>query len=216
VTVCLVFGYRARSEHENPSQDVAEALDGATIAGAPVRGVVLDIDSATVASAIRREVEASRPRLTIGTGVARSAFGLQVERAGVNLLDFQMPDGTGRRPTGAPVVEGGPPAYFATVPVKAMVAAIREAGVPARVSHSASTHMCNQSLYLQLHLAAGGHGAWRAGFIHVPNRPEFVARRRGWGPSLSFDAVLAGVRAGIEVALERTTDVDATLEDWEW
>ena len=216
MTECLIFGYRRRSEHENPSQDVAEALDGETLAGTPVRGVVLELDSTTVASAIRREVEASRPRLTIGTGVARSSFGLQVERVGVNLLDFQMPDGNGRRPTGAPVVEGGPPAYFATVPVKAMVAAIREAGVPARVSHSASTHMCNQSLYLQLHLAALGGDAWRAGFIHVPNRSEFVARGRDWGPSLSIDAVVAGVRAGVETALERTTDMDTTLEDWEW
>jgi pyroglutamyl-peptidase len=213
---CLVFGYRARAEHENPSQDVAQALDGETIAGVAVRGVVLPTDSKAVADAIRRELEAIAPRLTIGTGVARSAYGLLVERVGVNLLDFQMPDGAGNHWNGRPIVPGGPPAYFATVPAKAMVAAIRSAGVPARVSHSASTHMCNQSLYLQLHLAATRRGSWRAGFIHVPNRPEFVARRREWGPSLSLDAMVTGVRAAIAAALVWTADAETNLEEWEW
>jgi pyroglutamyl-peptidase len=213
---CLVLGYRARAEHENPSQDVAQALDGETIAGVGVRGVVLPTDSKAVADAIRQEVEVLAPRLMIGTGVARSAFGLLVERVGVNLLDFQMPDGAGNRPSGVPVIDGGPPAYFATVPAKAMVAAIRSAGVPARVSHSASTHMCNQSLYLQLHLAATRGGSWRAGFIHVPNRPEFVAHQSEWGPSLSVDAMVTGVRAAIAAALVWPADVETNLEEWEW
>jgi pyroglutamyl-peptidase len=139
-----------------------------------------------------------------------------VEQVAVNLLDFQLPDGSGRQWSGTAVVAGGPPAYFATVPAKAMVAAIRGVGVPARVSHSASTHMCNQSFYVQLHLAAQSGHAWRVGFVHVPNVPAFVASRREWGPSLALDAMVAGLRAAIEVALEQTTDLDVNLEAWEW
>ena len=87
----------------------------------------------------------------------------------INVDDARIPDNAGQQPVDAPIVPGGPAAYFATVPVKDMVRAIQEAGVPSELSNSAGTYVCNHLLYCVLHHAGPGV---RAGFIHVPCIPE--------------------------------------------
>ena len=89
--------------------------------------------------------------------------------AAINVDDARIPDNAGQQPVDAPIVPGGPAAYFATVPVKDMVRAIQEAGVPSELSNSAGTYVCNHLLYCVLHHAGPGV---RAGFIHVPCIPE--------------------------------------------
>jgi pyroglutamyl-peptidase len=104
------------------------------------------------------------------------------------------------------VAPAGPAAYFATVPVKAMTAAIRDAGIPAEVSNSAGTFVCNHLFYGVLHfLAASGRDA-RAGFIHVPWLESQAVARPGQ-PAMALATMVRGVEAAIAAALETAADV---------
>jgi pyroglutamyl-peptidase len=214
---CLVMGYKSvRATFENPTQYLAEAIDGSILDGVRVAAVVLPPDSRRVGDAIAEAFERHRPEIALATGRARVATGIQVERTAVNVLDFPQSDTAGQTWSGAPVVKGGPAAYFASVPVKAMVAAVRAAGVPSRISNSASTHMCNQAMYLVLHLIEKKGLDCRGGFIHVPNLPEHVAHEREWGPTMSLETTVKGVRAAIEAAAAVEIDEPSPLQQWEW
>lgn len=214
---CLVMGYESvRGEFENPTQYVVEAIDGLILGDVAVAGVVLPPGSRRVRDAIAEAFARHRPAIALATGRARVATGIQIERTAVNVLDFPQPDTAGQTWFGAPVVEGGPAAYFASVPVKAMVAAVRGAGVPSRLSNSASTHMCNQAMYLLLHFIEKEGLGCRGGFIHVPNLPEHIARENEWGPTMSLETIVKGVRAAVEAAATVEVDGPLPLQQWEW
>lgn len=125
--------------------------------------------------------------LCIGQAGGRSA--VTPERVAINLRDARIPDNGGRCPEEEPIASDGPAAYFATVPVKKMAEAIREAGFPAAVSCSAGTFVCNETLYLLLHRFRDS--AVRVGFIHVPWLPE-----QG-NPSLPLTDTAAALEAAI-------------------
>lgn len=125
--------------------------------------------------------------LCIGQAGGRSA--VTPERIAINLQDASICDNAGNRPIDVPIVPGGPDAYFATVPVKAMVQAMTDAGYPASVSNTAGTFVCNDVLYTLLHRYHGT--ATRAGFIHVPYLPEQGS------PSLPRETTLAALEAAI-------------------
>jgi pyroglutamyl-peptidase len=142
--------------------------------------------------------------------------GIQIERVAINCLDFQFPDVGGHRWNGVPVEPDAPDAYFASVPVKAMVKAVRDVGVPARISNSASTYKCNQTMYVLLHAAALAPAGPRAGFVHLPDLPQHVASPPAWTPSMALETILTGVRAAIEAAVKLEADVEAFVEAWEF
>ena len=123
-------------------------------------------DSARLVTA---EMDAFRPDVVLCVGQAAGRSAVTPERVAINGDDARIPDNAGQQPVDAPIVPGGPAAYFATVPVKDMVRAIQEAGVPSELSNSAGTYVCNHLLYCVLHHAGPGV---RAGFIHVPCIPE--------------------------------------------
>jgi pyroglutamyl-peptidase len=217
MSTVLLLGYEGTKEFDpNPAEHVAIAMDGETCAGAKVIGLRVSSDSTKAQKVVTDAIDEYAPDVILVLGVFPGAMGLQVERVAINVMDFQTIDGAGHRWKGVPVRKGGPPAYFATVPVKAMVQAMRRGGVPTRLSNSASTHMCNQALYTELdHIETHGLRT-RAGFIHLPNLPEFTAARNEWGPTMSLETMRIGVRAGIGAAVERKEDADTYVEPWEW
>jgi pyroglutamyl-peptidase len=155
-----------------------------------------------VAAAIERH----RPALVVCLGLAGGRTHVSVERVAINVDDARIADNRGAKPVDEPIAAGGPPAYFATLPVKAMVAAMRAAGVPAEVSNSAGTYVCNHLMYGVLHfLAASGRRA-RAGFIHLPYAEEQVLERPGT-PAMALAAMVKGVQAGIAAAQGNVRDV---------
>ena len=127
--------------------------------------------------------------LCIGQAGGRSA--VTPERVGINVRDARIPDNAGNQPQDAPIVPDGPDAFFSTVPIKAMVCAVQEAGFPAAVSNSAGTFVCNDVLYTLLHRYAGT--STRVGFIHVPYLPE-----QGM-PSLELEKTVQALTAAISV-----------------
>ncbi|NBH04428.1 pyroglutamyl-peptidase I, partial [Amycolatopsis sp. SID8362] len=129
------------------------------------------------------------------------------ERVAINLVDARIPDNAGARPVDVPVVADGPAAYFTTLPVKACVAAIRAAGVPASVSHTAGTYVCNQVFYGLMHLLATEFPGVRGGFVHVPFSPEQVAASGKQAPSLGVDRIADALEVLADTASKTTADL---------
>ena len=118
--------------------------------------------------AIRRE----RPDAVLCAGLAGGRRAVTVERIAVNLADARIPDNAGRAPEDVTLYDAGENAYFATVPIKEIVKAIQEAGIPAAVSNTAGLFVCNNVMYAALFMAAAQGRGMRAGFIHLPYLPE--------------------------------------------
>lgn len=130
-----------------------------------------------------------QPELILCIGLAGGRNAVTPERIAVNIRDARIPDNAGNQPRGERVADDGPAAYFATVPVEAMAQAIRDARIPAAVSNTAGTFVCNDVLYTLLHRFAGT--GTRVGFIHVPNLPSAD------GPSMSLEQTVAALEAAI-------------------
>lgn len=138
------------------------------------------------------KAEEIHPDAIISVGQAGGRAAVTPEMVGINLRYASIPDNMGALPCDIPIAEGGPAAYFSTLPVRAMAKAICNAGLPGAVSYSAGSFVCNDVLYSLLHHF--DETAVRAGFIHVPFLPEQTADK----PSLPLDKTVAALCAAIE------------------
>jgi pyroglutamyl-peptidase len=195
---------------------VARALDGwqpAAKGGAcTVRAVQLPCVFGDAIARLEQAMAQWQPTLVICLGLAGGRTEITPERVAINVDDARIPDNAGRQPVDTAVQAGGPAAYFSTLPIKAMVRDMRAAGVPAAVSNTAGTFVCNHIFYaLMHHLAAraggaAGAGAVRGGFIHVPTLPELAALHPGM-PSMALATQVRGLQVAIETALSVQADV---------
>jgi pyroglutamyl-peptidase len=133
--------------------------------------------------------------LTIGQAGGR--FELTPERVGINIDDARIADNKGNQPIDAQIQSQGAPAYFSNMPVKAMTEGIQNAGVPARLSNTAGTFVCNHILYQMGYLQATTYPNMLFGFIHVPFIPEQVATKQNV-PSMSLNTIVQGLTAAIK------------------
>ncbi len=138
------------------------------------------------------KAEEIHPDAIISVGQAGGRAAVTPEMVGINLRYASIPDNMGALPCDIPIAEGGPAAYFSTLPVRAMAKAICDAGLPGAVSYSAGSFVCNDVLYSLLHHF--DEATVRAGFIHVPFLPEQTADK----PSLPLDKTVAALCAAIE------------------
>lgn len=197
--VILLTGFEPfGGARQNPSQLVAEALDGQRVAGHRVVAARLPTVFGQSLQVLEALLRAHRPALTLCLGQAGGRGALSLERVGINLNDARIPDNAGQQPIDTPVVPGGPAAYFTNLPVKAMLRALQHAGVPCEVSQTAGTFVCNHVLYGLMHLlqaqGLGAPGA-RGGFVHVP-------WMRGQGhPHLELREMVRGLHAALWAAL---------------
>ncbi|MFF9554375.1 pyroglutamyl-peptidase I [Streptomyces albus] len=209
----LVTGFAPfGGEQTNPSWDAAGQLAAHPPAGLDVQAVRLSCVFGTALDELRTAVEAAGPglRLVVCLGQAGGRPDLTVERVAVNVDDARIPDNAGRQPVDEPVVPGGPAAYFSTLPIKACVAAAREAGIPASVSQTAGTFVCNHVFYGLAHLLATERPDLRGGFVHVPYTPQQAAAQRPVPPSLSVTDAVTGLAAILTTAAHTTTDIRET------
>ena len=201
----LVTGFEPfGGEAVNPSAQVARALHGRRIGGAAVVGIVLPCAFGEAVHMLRDALATHRPQLVLALGQAGGRGDLSLERVAINLDDARIADNRGAQPIDEPVQAGGPAAYFTTLPVKAMIAALRQAGHPASLSHSAGTFVCNHVFYGLQHLLAG-QGSVRSGFMHLPYLPEQAERHAG-APGLALDTMVHGVAAALAAALVTVKD----------
>jgi len=197
-------------ETVNPSWQVARALHGETIEGARVHSLCLPCAFGDALVVLGAELERLRPRTVLALGQASGRAELTPERVAINVDDARIPCNAGRQPIDEAVVPGGPAAYFGTLPVKAIVAALRAAGLPASVSQTAGTYVCNHVYYGLMHALRRRRGV-RAGFMHLPLLPEQAVTRAGpLPPSLPLDAQVLGVRLALSTTLTTADDLRAS------
>ena len=181
----------------NPSWLAAQALHGRRIAGHQVVAAQLPTVFGASLERLDALLHQHRPVLVVCLGLAAGRAALSLERVAINVQDARMPDNAGAEPVDAPVVPGGPAAYFSTLPIKAMRAAAQAAGVPAEVSQTAGTFVCNHVFYGLMHRLATepALAGARGGFVHVPLLPEQGT------PGLALEDQVKGLRAAIAAAL---------------
>lgn len=181
----------------NPSEQVARALDGQAAGAYTICAEILPVDRQRGPERLLAAVTRLQPDAVICLGEASGRAVVSLERVAINLLDYRIADNAGNQVVDQPVVDGGPAAYFATLPLRAILPAVLEAGVPAEVSLSAGTFLCNQVMYTLLHHLAHHSPGVPAGFIHLPALPEQAAQAGKGAPSMSLETSLRAVRAAI-------------------
>ena len=184
---------------ENPSTEVVEALHGRTVGGVAVHGAVLPVHHARAAALVAELVRDVAPRAVVHLGLASGRARLALERVAVNVMDFEIADNAGYRATGEPCVAGGPAAYFSTLPLDAMLQSLVSNGVPAYLSSSAGTYLCNQTFYTTRHLLESERRDIPAGFIHLPLSPSMVVASGLDQPSMDVPLIIRGIELALSV-----------------
>src|SRR5438105_6637767 len=146
------------------------------------------------------------PDIVLCVGLAGGRAELSLERVAINVDDARIPDNDGQQPIDRPIVADGPAAYFTGLPVKRAVAALREAGLPAIVSNTAGTFVCNHVFYGLMHLTATRQLPLRGGFLHVPYLPSQAARFSA-APSMALEEIVRGIEIVLSVAATRVDDI---------
>jgi pyroglutamyl-peptidase len=141
-------------------------------------------------------IAAAAPQIVLCVGQAGDHAALCVERVAVNVQNARIPDNDGAQPTDTPVIAGGPAAYLATLPVRAAVAALHAAELPAEISMSAGTFVCNHVFYGLMHLAALRAQPFRGGFLHVPRLPQ----QAGDASAMALDDIARGIAVVLDAA----------------
>lgn len=159
----------------------------------------------TVAAAMMKE----QPDAVLCIGQAGGRFDLTPERVAINVDDGRIADNEGNQPIDQPIFADGAPAYFSSLPIKAMVQSIREAGLPASVSNTAGTFVCNHLMYGVLYHIAKNHPKMRGGFMHVPFIPEQVVNRPAPAPYMSQTDIAKGITAAIQAIEKNVQDIEA-------
>ncbi|MDF2667411.1 MAG: pyrrolidone-carboxylate peptidase, partial [Microbacterium sp.] len=166
MTTVLLTGFEPfAGDATNPSGDAVRVVQERWAGAEDLVVEVLPVAFDAAATRLRQLLDEHRPDVVIATGLAGGRAHVTPERVAINLADARIPDNDGAQPVDRPVVDGGPVAYFATLPVKAIAAALDDEGIPAAVSHSAGTFVCNHVMYTVLDAAAPDV---RAGFVHLP------------------------------------------------
>jgi pyroglutamyl-peptidase len=199
----------------NPAEQVVKRLAGSQIRGVQVIGRTLPVAYRELEPRVAQLLKEIRPRAVICLGLWPGTPMLRLERIAVNIADFEIPDNLGLMTRG-PVVEGGAEAYLSRLPIHAIQDRLLEAGIPARLSASAGTFLCNALMYHALRACAEHAPAAPCGFIHLPYLPEQVSalllQMREWAKvELHQRADLASMALDMQVEAIRLA-IDATLE----
>lgn len=201
--VVLLTGFEPfGGDPHNVSAEIARELHGRRHGRDRVVGAVLPCVFGGCVEELARLLERHRPVAVVALGVAAGRASVTPERVAINVDDARIPDNAGRQPVDMPIEPGGPAACWSTLPLKAIVGALAAEGIPAEVSNSAGTFVCNHLFYGLMRTLV--QPVWRGvpgGFIHVPCRPEDA---RPGQPSLPQATLVRAIELAVRVTLEAT------------
>ena len=189
-------------ETVNPSLEVARALGTRHFPGVHVEIVELPVARFQAVEIAINRMRSAAPEFVIMLGESPSRFRITPERVAINVEDFPIPDNGGTQPQGERIVEDGPVGYFSTLPIAAIVTQLKKAHIPAAISNSAGTYLCNRLFYSVMHWLAVEQLPIYAGFMHLPYLHEQTVTKLFDFPSLSSATMLEAVRIAIEVSLQ--------------
>ena len=203
----LVTGFDAfGGDKVNPSALAVRQLKR-KLGGVAIHTAVLPTSYARSAIALRGAIHEVRPDVVLCVGQAGGRSELCLERVAINVQDARIKDNDGKQPIDRPVVRDGPLAHLATLPIKACVAEMRKTGLPAAVSNTAGTFVCNNVFYALMDMAARHPIPMPAGFLHIPYVPEQVARLAAAAPSMALDDIVRGIEIVVAVSAARQSDL---------
>ncbi|NVD70101.1 pyroglutamyl-peptidase I [Duganella sp. BJB488] len=205
--IILLTGFEPfNKETINPSWEAVRALAEWHEGDFVVHARQLPCVFGQASKVLHQAVEELQPSIVIAVGQAGGRVDLSVERIAINIDDAPIADNQKRQLVDQPIVTNGPAAYFATLPIKAIVHALREAGLPSSVSQSAGTYVCNHVFYSLMHQAHEWGTTMRAGFIHIPYLPQQAAAHPG-SASMKLEDMIEGLRIAIRTTLAHDVDM---------
>ncbi|HGP3674028.1 TPA: pyroglutamyl-peptidase I [Bacillus pacificus] len=193
-------------ESINPAWEVAKSLHEKTVGEYKIISKQVPTVFQKSIQVLKEYIEELNPEMIICIGQAGGRPDITIERVAINVDDARIADNEGIQPVDVPVVEEGPAAYWSTLPMKAIVKRLQEEGIPASVSQTAGTFVCNHLFYGLMHELEKYDKKMKGGFIHIPFLPEQASNYPGQ-PSMS----LSTIRKGIELAVEVTTTVEVDI-----
>lgn len=188
----------------NPSWEAVRALHGKRIAGHRVIARRLPVAFGASLQALRAALRETAPAMVVCVGLAGGRQRISIERVAINVDDARIADSQGRQPVDEAIVAGGPAAYFSSLPIKSMLAGLRDAGFPAEISQTAGTYVCNHVFYGLMHALRRRRNV-RAGFIHVPYSSEQAAGIAG-AFGLPVEVVAEALRVCLRIAVTTAND----------
>ncbi|MCF6462018.1 pyroglutamyl-peptidase I [Clostridium sp. Cult1] len=202
----LVTGFDPFGEESvNPAYEAVKRLDD-KIAGAEIVKVEMPTVFNKSIKRLEEAVERENPDIVICVGQAGGRFDITIERVAINISDAPIEDNEGNMPIDEPIFEDGEPAYFSKLPIKAMAQKIREGNIPASISNTAGTYVCNHIMYGLHYLIDKKYPNIRGGFIHVPFLPKQVVDKRATA-SMNLNDIIKALTLAIEAAVENREDI---------
>ena len=156
---------------------------------------------------LEQGIKEHNPDIVICVGQAGGRFDITTERVAINIDDARIKDNEGNQPLDIAIFEDGENAYFSTLPIKAMVKEIQKNGIPASVSNTAGTFVCNHIMYGLLYIIDKKFNNVKGGFIHVPFTPSQVVDKKNI-PSMCLEDIIKGLECAIKASLENDCDIN--------
>ena len=195
-------------EETNPAIESVKRIDE-NIEGAEIIKLEIPTVFHKASDVVEAKIQEVQPDVILSVGQAGGRYGITVERVAINEDDARIEDNEGNQPIDVKIREDGAPAYFASLPIKAMVEEIKKENIPASVSNSAGTFVCNHIMYQDLYLAEK-YGNIKAGFIHVPFLTEQVVDKPNTA-SMSLDDIVRGLNAAIRAIVKYDDKKDLNI-----
>lgn len=188
----------------NPTEALVHEITRIPFAGAEIYGTLLPVNYDECVRLLIEEVERVQPDVVISCGLAAGRTAITPERIAINVKDtggeHNIGDNRGEKPVDVPIVEGGPDGLFATLPIRTIVNRLKEAGIPAQISNTAGTFICNNTMYGLLHYIRERNLPIQAGFIHFPASTELSVQKPSM-PGLPQSILLDGLKVIVETVI---------------
>ncbi|GHA63660.1 pyroglutamyl-peptidase I [Photobacterium aphoticum] len=208
----LITGFEPfGGEAINPALEAVMALDGQSLNGGEIVVCSVPVVRYAAIDTVIAAIEQHQPDVVITVGQAAGRAAITPERVAINVDDYRIADNGGHQPVDEPVIADGPAAYFSTLPVKAITHVLQEEGIPAQVSNTAGTFVCNHLFYGVQHYlcnrSVGNHHV-RHGFVHIPLLPQQAVQ--GTQPSMSLATIVQGLTLVAQACLDYEQDAMIT------
>ncbi|MDR2772533.1 MAG: pyroglutamyl-peptidase I [Elusimicrobiota bacterium] len=190
----LITGFEPfGGESINPAQEAVRKFEGRKIADIDIEVRYLPVVHGGCWTKLEGYIKEVKPDIVISVGQASGRLDISLERVAINVDDFRIPDNSNKQFIDEPIVKGGPVAYWSTLPIRNALNSLRASGVPASISNTAGTYVCNHLFYRLMDYIAQDNQNIRGGFIHIPFLPEQAAKFPGQQPSMGMETILKGL-----------------------
>ncbi|SIR01185.1 pyroglutamyl-peptidase I Cysteine peptidase. MEROPS family C15 [Peribacillus simplex] len=192
-------------ERVNPSWEAVKQLHGEVIDDVTLVAEQIPTVFGKSIAVMEHHIQQHNPDIVICVGQAGGRLHITPERVAINIDDARIPDNQGNQPIDKPIADKGPVAYWSTIPIKRIVENMKESNIPASVSHTAGTFVCNHIFYGLMDYINLNSSSIRGGFIHIPFIPEQTINKEA--PSLSLETIVKGIKIAAVTAAKYESDI---------